>query len=219
MCKVTVITMSKDYGHFIRECLESVAAQTYRDFEHIVVDAASADNTFAIAKEYTPHVIRLQEDWGLSTSRNAGLMLARGEFIVSIDADDKIHPQFLEKLVPHAGYKKIVCPGLQEFGTGTGAGWPCWGFTQRDFLANNRVFCCSMYSRAMWAEVGGYDRHLDFMGCEDWELWTNMIAHGCTVTIVPEILFYYRVHPASSTARCQQYNAQRIDYIREKHKI
>lgn len=87
--KVSVIIPSYNCGRFLPETLDSVLAQTFRDYEVIVVDDGSTDNTEQIIKPYTNSVIYLRgPNKGASAARNRGLKIARGELVAFLDADD-----------------------------------------------------------------------------------------------------------------------------------
>lgn len=220
---ISIITVSHNYGHYLAECLESVRAQEFRDFEHIVVDAASTDNTCALARLWSQTKLLQFPAFGLCAPKDFAISHAQGEYIVNLDADDKIHPQFLRKLAARAKPKTIVCPGLQEFEGGSNSGWPGGSLTLSDFLRGNRIFCCSMFPKADFFEVGGYDPMLDVWGYEDWELWIRLLKNGCHVEIVPEPLFYYRVAPGlhynRNSVEKMKYDAERVAYIRTKHDV
>jgi glycosyltransferase involved in cell wall biosynthesis len=99
--KITVITPAYNVGPYIAEAVESVLGQTYRDFEYLVVDDGSTDQTAAEVRKRTPVDRRLRlinaEHGGSANARNVGLRLAKGEFIAFLDGDDRWHRQFLER--------------------------------------------------------------------------------------------------------------------------
>lgn len=219
MPKVSIVTLCYNYGRYLDQCVASVMQQTFRDFEQIIVDPASTDNTPDIVASWGRRewlrYLRLPMDPGICSSKNAVIPYLDSEYLVFLDADDKVHPQFLEKMVAVAGPKTLVCPGLQEFENGSNAGWPTWGFSREDFIQNNRIFCCSMMPTLVFKSIGGYNSVLDRIGCEDWNLWIDLVTVGCSVKVVPEILFYYRVHTGSHTQRFD--TADRHNFIRSLH--
>lgn len=220
--------MAHNAGPYIRECIQSVWNQTLNKshWEYIVVDAGSTDNTWKEihAPGFPIRRTGCIQDYGLSTSRNEGYKWASGDYYVTIDADDKIHPQFLEKLLPLMADKTIVCPGMQEFDGSSNAGYPCWGTTYQDFQLQNRIFCCSMFPAKDFWEVGGYDANLNWLGFEDWCLWLDLVKNGCQVKILPEILYYHRGsashgHRNSSATRTAQRHEERMQYLHKKHGV
>ncbi len=98
--KVSVIMPAYNSEVYIRESIDSVLAQSFTDFELIVVDDGSTDTTAAIVESYTDSRIRLirQANQGVSVARNTGLDAARGQFITFLDSDDLYYPDFLKTL-------------------------------------------------------------------------------------------------------------------------
>jgi glycosyltransferase involved in cell wall biosynthesis len=87
---ISVIIPCYNHAHFLGEAIESVLAQTYTKFELIVVDDGSTDNTFEIASKYREALIIQQKNKGLSAARNTGLKASKGEYVVFLDADDRL---------------------------------------------------------------------------------------------------------------------------------
>lgn len=106
---------------YLRECIDSVLSQTYRDFELILVDDGSPDNCGAICDEYAAKDDRIrvihQEQSGVSVARNAGLDAARGEYIAFVDSDDWIFPNYLSYLMRaiEENQADISVVGFQRF--------------------------------------------------------------------------------------------------------
>lgn len=100
--RITVITVCYNSAATIRDTLESVALQSYKSFEHIVVDGGSTDDTLAIVRGWTRHSIRLvsEPDNGIYDAMNKGIALARGDYIGMLNSDDFFaSPLALEKIV------------------------------------------------------------------------------------------------------------------------
>ena len=213
---VSIVTMVHNSAEYLRECCLSVQQQTFRNFEHIIVDAESTDNPYEEVKGLPVTFVRLPEDRGMSTSRNVGFALARGRFGVNLDGDDRIATTFLERLLDRAGEQKLVCPWLQTFGA--------YGQIAKPGQWTNPLFCCTLFPMNAFLAVGGYDPALDRLEWEDWELWQSLMEHGCKPEIVPEVLFYWRQHQGSRTARTVGagnsdspcYKASR-EYMQRKH--
>ena len=217
MINVTIVTLcATGYGKFLEECLESVQCQTYRDFEHIVVLAGCRDDTSDILRGYPDCKVLEIQDLGLCTSRNRGVEIGTGTYVVNLDSDDKMAPTFLEKVVAQAEPRAIVCPGMYHgFNAEHGLLWPHRDFTLAQLTEANRLFCCSLFPRADFLAVGGYDPRLDWIGGEDWNLWVRLMRHGCQVKIVPECLFYYRVWQGSLTRRLAHTDQERYAFVRQ----
>lgn len=99
--RVSVVVPCYNYGRFVTEAVDSILAQTFRDYEVIVVDDGSTDNTPEVLRGITDPRVRVlrKENGGCASARNAGRALARGEFLTFLDADDLWRPTFLERQV------------------------------------------------------------------------------------------------------------------------
>ncbi len=95
----TVITPSLNYGRFLGDCLESVAGQAGVSFEHLVIDGGSADDSAEVAARF-PHVVWTQEpDKGMSDAINKGFERAKGEWVIWLNADDRLKPGALASML------------------------------------------------------------------------------------------------------------------------
>ena len=111
MARVTVVTAAYNAAPYIAETIESVLAQTYEDFDYIVVDDGSSDETVEIVARYAPRVVAVrQENAGAGAARNRGVELAAGEYVAIVDADDVWVPDKLERQV--AAMDKVLSAGL-----------------------------------------------------------------------------------------------------------
>ena len=114
MSKVSVIVPVYGVEAYVRECVESILAQTFTDYEAILVDDGSPDGCGAILDEYAARDPRVRvihkENGGLSSARNAGLEAATGDYVYFVDGDDRIRPELLEKVVPKMdlGYDLVI---------------------------------------------------------------------------------------------------------------
>jgi glycosyltransferase involved in cell wall biosynthesis len=94
---ISVIIPCYNYGKYLGEAIESVTAQTREPIEIIVMDDASTDNTSEVAKSFPVRYVRNPRNLGASENFNLGIRLARGEYILHLDADDRLRPEFLRK--------------------------------------------------------------------------------------------------------------------------
>jgi glycosyltransferase involved in cell wall biosynthesis/predicted O-methyltransferase YrrM/Tfp pilus assembly protein PilF len=197
---VSVVIACYNYGHLLPEAVESVLGQTFQDFEIIIVNDGSTDNTveaanLLIQQHCGRHRIRLitQPNSGQpAAARNAGIRAAAGEYVLPLDADDKIAPTFLEKTVavlrtaPEVG---VAYTHIQHFGA-IQTVYACGPFEAAVLARDNVLPYCSLYRRRLWEEGGGYR----LMGYEDWDFWLTLAERGCKGRLVPEPLFCYRKH-------------------------
>jgi len=101
MAYVSVIVPTYNSQSVIESCLRAVRASAFQDYELIVVDDASTDDTFSLASKYTEDVIKLPIKKGRSYARNSAIKVAKGEIIVNIDSDIIIKPDTLNKIVDY----------------------------------------------------------------------------------------------------------------------
>lgn len=203
MPKVTVVIPCYNQGAYIDEAVDSVLSQTFSDYEIIIVNDGSTDeatNT-KLASYAKPNTrVLTTENQGPSMARNAGISAASGEYILPLDADDKISPDFIEKAVkvldsqPEIG---IVCSLVKFFGAKCGRFFVP-DFSEKDMLLSNHICATAMFRKADWAEVGGYNANMTF-GWEDWDFWLSLIELGKKMYRIPEVLFYYRIKSTSRT--------------------
>lgn len=112
MPEVSVIIPAYNAEKTLRECLDSLLAQDYENYEIIVVDDGSTDNTKGVAESYGSDKIRCvrQPNGGVSAARNAGISLARGEYVIFCDADDCVSTRYVRTLMEHAdGDALVIC--------------------------------------------------------------------------------------------------------------
>jgi glycosyltransferase involved in cell wall biosynthesis len=226
--RVSVITIFLDMEAFLPEAVSSVLAQTYADWELLLVDDGSTDRSAQIALEYAerePHRIRYlahegRRTLGMSASRNLGLRHARGEFVAMLDADDVWLPEWLDVHVtladehPEVG---AVCGPTQY--------WRSWNGdpNERDALreigvagervvhppallaallrneANAPATCSTLVRRDLMLSLGGYDDRFRTL-FEDRAGFTKIALHT-PVFLSERCLDRYRQHPDSSSAR------------------
>jgi len=207
MPRVSIIIPAYNAAGFLAETLDSVVAQTYDDWEAIVVDDASTDGTDALASSRHPQIacIRAECNLGTGGARNRALERSTGELIVLLDHDDLLLPRYLEKQVAHHDLARargrnvgIVCcyalelgpEGLRARTYSERAGWED-EVTLTTLLRRNTIFARAMAPRAVVEEVGGFST--DCLGVEDYDLWLRILESGRSVIATREPLAIYRV--------------------------
>lgn len=213
---VSIIIPCYNQGHFLADAIESALNQTHKNIEVIVIDDGSTDNTREIAKKYRNVRYIWQKNKHLSGARNTGIKEANGEWILPLDADDKINPEMVKKCLKMADKDDldIISTWLETFGNENRR----WGSlnlrpTWQNFIQNNQINCCSLFRREMWEKLGGYDENMK-EGFEDWDFWRRATKKGYKVGILNEFLFYYRKHGTSMFAEAQKKRQRLIEYMR-----
>lgn len=213
---VSVIIPCYNQGQYLQEAVDSVLASTYENIEIIVVDDGSTQDveflkTFVAEKTKIIH----QENQGLAMSRNNGIKIANGKYILPLDADDKIYPTYIEKAVKAIEDNDkigIVYCEAEFFGAVTGK-WELPEYKFPEILAGNLIFNTAMYKKADWELCGGYKKEMCH-GFEDWEFWLSLIERGAEVYRIPEILFSYRQKALSMSKEFDK-NNNRITMIKQ----
>lgn len=210
MPRVTIAVPCFNHGRYLDEAVDSILAQTYEDLEIVVVDDGSTDpETKAILDRYDrpkTRVIRAQNG-GPSAARNRAISEGSGEYVMPLDADDRIAPTYVEKAVrlldedPRLG---LVYCLAEYFGERTGAS-EYVPYELSRMLRENMISNTAMFRRSDWQAVGGYCEAMR-IGWEDWEFWLSLIERGCGVHRIPETMYSYRILGGS---RNQDLHAQR----------
>lgn len=208
-CLVSVIIPAYNAENSLSQTLESVMAQTFQDFEIIVVDDGSSDRTAEIAKSFGPSVYCLRKkNGGVAKARNAGIEQAAGRYLAFLDADDLWAPTKLEKQIalvearPQVGlcftamYR--VTPTLQVINEVPARDYP-------DFCEALLLYFCvvtgscssALLRRELVVETGGFDTRLST--CADWDYWLRL-SRVTEFASIPEPLVSYRVMPGSMSS-------------------
>jgi peptidoglycan/xylan/chitin deacetylase (PgdA/CDA1 family) len=223
---VSVVVPAHDAEATLAEALDSLLAQTYEEWEAVVVDDGSADATASIAGGYAARDPRFRvisrDRGGASAARNTGIDAAKGEWLLFLDADDWLLPQMLERLVEIVGADTRVDAA---FGLATrvdAEGEPVVSeFGGRDNLFRLAGRTCpfaihgGIVRRALVERVGGFDVTLET--CEDWDLWQRVIRAGARIAHVDEVLAGYRLRPESLSVDARRLLRDGLEVIRRVH--
>lgn len=206
---VSVIVPCYNQAQYLSESLDSVISQTYPYWECIIINDGSPDNTEGIALNYCSIDQRFRYlkklNGGLADARNAGIAISTGEYILPLDADDKISPIYLEKAITVLDARKEV---KVIFGNGKYFGnkndkMELWYF--RDdiveydvsyFLTSNFIYCTSLFRRSDYNKTGGYNTNMKY-GWEDWDFWLSLLETGGLAYKLLDVFFYYRFNANS----------------------
>jgi len=199
--RVSVVMPCFNHGAFIDEAVESVLAQTLSDVEIIIVDDGSTDpRTVELLADYRrpqTRVIRTANN-GPSAARNRAITEAAGEYILPLDADDRIAPRYLEHAVavldanPDVG---IVYGQADYFGARSGR-WRLADYAFPEILLDNLVFNSCVYRRRDWERCGGYNTNM-VDGWEDYDFVLSLVELGVKVHRLSEVVYFYRVREGS----------------------
>jgi glycosyltransferase involved in cell wall biosynthesis len=198
---VSVVIASYNHGKCLWDAVGSVLAQTYLHVEVIVVDDESTDpeTIEVLDKIRHPRVSVIHQfNQGLAQTRNNGAAVARGEYLMFLDCDDRLERHAVALLLyalqlnPSCAY---AYPYQRFFGDQELV-WATQRFNAYDLLWSNHPTVCSLIRRGAFDEAGGYKSEF-FHGYEDWEIYLRLSGRGYYGLCVPAPVFEYRRHGTS----------------------
>lgn len=199
---VSVIIPSYNSGAFVESTLNCVISVSYPNWECIVVDDGSTDNSLQIINNFCKGDSRFkvvqQPNSGPSVARNTAIAHSNGKYILPLDADDLISDSYIGKAVEILEARpnvKVVYALAEKFGRRKGF-WHLPEYSFRSLLFENMIFCTALYRKEDYLKTRGYDPLLR-KGREDWDFWLEMLKTGGDVYRLPEVHFYYRTHKTS----------------------
>ena len=207
--KISVIVPVYNTEKYLHRCIDSVLAQTYKDFELLLIDDGSKDSSGAICDEYAARDSRVKvfhkENGGVSSARNAGLAIASGDWIMHLDGDDWIAPDIQERLIRKG----------EDTGADIVMGDFLFAYSDRDILYslpdwdNNKTASLNRYITSVWTCVWGgiHKRSLyevyqlkspqGVTYCEDFHLMARLCYHAKKVVNVHQPFYHYRQQEGS----------------------
>jgi hypothetical protein len=202
--RVSVVVSLYDYEDQISAALDSAALSLFAEFELIVVDDASTDDSLRRVLEWcdrhprTPAIVLHRPvNGGLARARNAGVDFARGEFVFVLDADNEIYPHCLGRLVEvlDTDTEAVFAYGMSErFGEQGSIGLlSVGGWDPRRLRHVNHIDAMALIRRDDLRELGGYAEDVRLHGWEDYDLWCKVAERGSRGHAVREILGRYRI--------------------------
>jgi glycosyltransferase involved in cell wall biosynthesis len=197
----TIIIPCYNLGRYLSECIDSVLQQEYKDFEIIVVDDGSTDvftldylKTLNIKKVNIYH----QVNQGVSAARNFGASLAKGDYLLFLDADDKIDSSYLQlaanKLKEDTTIEYIYCDVIEFEGA---SNYRILGeLNLSSVLVQAITHVSGIISKGLWQRSSGFDT--DFKhGWEDWDFLLRITELGIGFYKIPQAMLHYRIRPES----------------------
>nr|AAL49457.1 unknown [Leptospira interrogans] len=204
---VSVIIPCYNYGKYIEQTIQSILKQSYKNWEIIVVDDGSNDEYTIqkleeLKKKYM--VIKIDKS-GPAAARNIGIEAAKGEFILPLDSDDMIHPDYLLEAI--SAYEKksslgIVYCEAEFFGSIKGK-WNLPEYNFLEILLDNCIFVSAVFRKSDWKDVGGFNENMKDEW-EDYDFWLSLIEKGREVYRIPRVMFYYRRGHVSRSSRSME---------------
>ncbi len=197
-------------GEYLRLSIESILRQTYRDFEFLIINDCSTDNSLKIIEAFNDKRIIIynnENNLGQTKSLNVGLKLAKGKYIARMDADDMAYPRWIEHIVKlyekYPNYAAIGSAAIVINSHGKVKDFRKAPIYWHDILfkilfAPPMNHVSTLLNKELILRHGGYDEEFEIT--QDYELWSSLIRKGHRLTNSPAILVAYRVHKSSLSA-------------------
>ena len=222
---VSVIIPCYNQAGYLAEAIESATSQSYRRLEIIVVDDGSTDDTSRVTAHYSDVRLISQRNSGLSAARNAGINASRGEYLVFLDADDRLLPEALEigtdRLNAHPdsafsyGRYSLITEDGKTIPWSPRAclqGEPYLRLLSRNYIGMHATV---MYRRTIFDEIGYFDTSL--AACEDYEMFLR-ITRNHAIYCHGETIAEYRQHDANMSLNFDLMLKQAISVLRSQWK-
>ena len=233
MPKVSIIIPTYNGEKFINKTIESVVGQTYKDWELIIVDDFSNDNTKEIIKEWEKEDKRIRSIFldknsgGPAHPKNIGIENSKGEYVAFLDHDDEWMPEKLEKQIDflknklNDKYELVTCNFLIDInGEKYKYITPTYNLDSQlsHILNGNFVHSCSsiIVRKKIIDSLGGFDESMKMS--DDWDLYLRMLQLGYFIGIVPEVLFIWHSQTNSAGKRIVFEGRSELEYFLKKHK-
>lgn len=225
MPRVSVVIPSYNCAAYLPEAVQSVLGQTFRDFEILVVDDGSTDETPELAAAFGRAVRYIrQANRGLSAARNTGIDRSTGQYISVLDADDLVEPDYLELMLAALDAAPDAAAVYCGYRTVDPANRPLFQVKRPPALPPERLHAalldgnfiappCILVRRDAYAQAGPFDERLT--ACEDWDMWLR-IAALAPVLPLDRLLVRYRVRPGSMSGDPERMLRNRLRVL-DKH--
>lgn len=199
---ISVIIPCYNQSHYLEECMASVLNQSYANWEAIIVNDGSVDNTDIIGRSLVLKDDRIryfyQENSGVSSARNFGISQSNGEYILPLDADDVISDDYLSLIAQaferDSNLSLVYCKA-EFFGDKRGDfKLPDYSFDE--LLVHNLIFVTACFSKISYYTTDGYRSNM-VSGFEDWDFWIQLLTPSSKVHRIDKVCFYYRIKESS----------------------
>lgn len=202
---------------YIQECIESVLAQSYQDYEVVIVNDGSTDGTALVLEKYKNDSrvkIITKANGGIGSASNAGIRASKGEYIVQLDSDDTLSPNALEELVVFfKGNPTVQCVYtkhklINADGKTIGDGWSPPYFDRYENLIGMSVPHLRSFRRALYYKTSGFNEV--YKNAIDYDFFLKLSEHT-EIKFLDKFLYNYRVHPTQTSIR--QKGEQVVNHI------
>jgi len=223
--KISIIIPCYNMGDFIDEAIQSVLQYPKVELYEIVVinDGSDDPHTISKLKQLESEGIKIihQENKGLGNARNTGIQVAQGDYILLLDADNKILPEYISlsiEILDKHSETAIVYGDALFFGEENRIN-EVPDFSIEALLKENYIDACAVFRKGVWETVGGFDENMPVMGWEDWDFWLRAFFKGYKFRHIDQVLFEYRVRSDSMIQTTKHHQEKLRNYIFNKPEL
>lgn len=202
--KISIVTPTYNSGPYIKETMESIHQQSYKNFEHFVMDGLSTDNTSQIVKEYKNAVLVSEKDSGQSDALNKGFNMAQGDILAWQNADDVYLPDTFDIVVDFFknnpdvdlvyGYYQLMDSESKWICDVYPIQWNTWLFAHGRFSPPQPT---AFWRRRVHEQVGQLNEKLHY--CMDVDFYSRAVNKNFKFSRIPKIMGKFRIHTESKT--------------------
>jgi glycosyltransferase involved in cell wall biosynthesis len=222
--KLSLIIPCYNSEKTLGDTLKSVLKQDFQNWEVLIVNDGSTDNTEEIALKFVDKDKRFKyfskPNEGLGKTRNFGIDRAKGVYILPLDSDNLVEPDFALKAIEILDSNNeigVVHGHAEYFGERSGV-WNIDEFDLVKILIDNYIDACAIFRKELWSKIGGYDEEIPYQGHEDWDLWIAFGAINVNFHHLNQLTFKYFV---SNKSMIHSFTNQMVDsnkdYLVKKH--
>ena len=224
---VSVIIPYYNQGVFLQDALNSLRTQTYQNIEIIIINDGSDDEESvrifnSLNSSDSSCVLISQLNTGPSVARNNAVKLAKGEYLLFLDADDIIHKDAIALCCTSMEKDDaigVVYGNYRLFGEKNEIRYQRY-FDITKMLRANEIALCSMVRKRVFLDAGGFDAYLSKKGIEDWDFWLTLYEKQWKFCYLDKIMFDVRVHSDSRTfSVANKQIDESVDYVYKKHAV
>ena len=206
---ISIVIPTYNHAEFLKAAVDSVVAQTYHNWQAIIVNNFSNDNTIQIVSDFKDDrisLINFRNEGVIAASRNEGIRNATGEFVAFLDSDDIWRPEKLAKCVAELiKGSDIVCHGELWASFDSPHRVVMYGPRSRAtydkllYRGNCISTSATIVRRSLLTQLNGFDERASFITAEDYDLWMRIAGKTTNIVFVPEVLGEYRRHGGNAS--------------------
>ena len=225
---VSIVVPTFNHAQFLHQALASVVAQTFQNWEAIIVNNFSTDDTIKIVESFGEtrfRLINFHNNGVIAASRNEGIRLSNGSVIAFLDSDDLWYPNKLEHCMPaFDAHADVVCHGENWISNNMHPRQILYGpqknaqYARLLYRGNCVSTSATLVRKDLLIEVRGFSTELEYITAEDYDLWLKLAHRKSRFTFIPEILGEFRQHQLGASSSVERHLRSELAVITSHHK-